>query len=300
MGKLPFLQRIREQDRPLLGDGAMGTLLIEAGLESGEAPEPWNVNRPEKILAIHQAYLQAGAQMILTNSFGASRYRLAMHDLQDQVDELNQAAARLARQAVEASDHPALAAGSIGPSGQMLAPLGTLTFEQARDAFAEQASALAEGGVDLLWIETMSDLAEVRAAVDGARAATDLPIAVTMTFDTNGHTMMGVGPEDAAQALQELDLAAFGANCGNGPAEIEAVMEAMVSRSPKVPLIAKSNAGIPKMVGDQTVYDGTPHIMAEHAQRVRDIGARLIGGCCGSTPQHIQAMAEALNSHQSS
>ena len=279
----------------VLLDGAMGTMLFEAGLESGDSPERWNVLHPDRVRAVHEAYIQVGSRLILTNSFGGSRYRLTLHNLQDQVSELNRAAADTARAAADEAPHPVVVAGSLGPTGELMAPMGTLTFEAAVEAFAEQAAALAEGGVDLLWVETMSDLDEVRAAVEGAHAATSLPVAATMTFDTHGHTMMGVSPLKAVTVLQELNLIALGANCGNGPGEIEAVIETMRGINPNVPLIAKANAGIPKMVGTQIVYDGTPEVMAAYAVRVRDLGARLIGGCCGSTPAHIRAMAQALS-----
>lgn len=279
----------------VLLDGAMGTMLFEAGLESGDSPERWNVLHPDRVRAVHEAYIQVGSRLILTNSFGGSRYRLTLHNLQDQVSELNRAAADTARAAADEAPHPVVVAGSLGPTGELMAPMGTLTFEAAVEAFAEQAAALAEGGVDLLWVETMSDLDEVRAAVEGAHAATSLPVAATMTFDTHGHTMMGVSPLKAVTVLQELNLIALGANCGNGPGEIEAVIETMHGSNPNVPLIAKANAGIPKMVGTQIVYDGTPEVMAAYAVRVRDLGARLIGGCCGSTPAHIRAMAQALS-----
>ncbi len=183
----------------------------------------------------------------------------------------------------------------MGPTGSLLQPVGPMTEEEARDVFAEQAGALAAGGVDLLWIETMSDLGEVRAAVEGARDSTDLPLAATMTFDTHGHTMMGVNPQKAAAALSEMGLAAIGANCGNGPGEIEDAVRAMRASNPDQLLIAKSNAGIPKLVKGEIVYDATPEVMARYAQRVRELGADLIGACCGSTPAHVEAMAIALD-----
>jgi 5-methyltetrahydrofolate--homocysteine methyltransferase len=285
---------INQHDCILL-DGAMGTELMNAGLESGDPPEPWNVDRPEIILGVHKSYLDVGAQIILTNSFGGNRFRLAFHEMENRVGELNVAAAKIARQAVEATKATALVAGSIGPTGQIMEPVGTLNFEEAQQAFAEQAAALEAGGADLLWIETMSDLAEVDAAYKGARSSTTLPIAITMTFDTRGHTMMGVTPEQALQALSQLELVAYGGNCGNGPAEIEGVIRAMQAAGPNKPLIAKSNAGIPKMVDLKVVYDGTPEVMGTHAGHVHELGAKLIGGCCGSTPIHLKAMAEALS-----
>ncbi|MFP3852997.1 MAG: betaine--homocysteine S-methyltransferase [Anaerolineales bacterium] len=290
----PFEDLIAQHECILL-DGAMGTLLMEAGLEAGDPPEPWNVERPDVIMNIHKSYLKMGAKIILTNSFGGNRFRLAFHDNADRVEELNKAAAEVARQAVEDADEPALVAGSIGPTGAIMYPVGGLNFDEARSAFGVQAAALEAGGADLIWIETMSDLKEVDAAYQGARESTDLPIAVTMTFDTNGRTMMGVTPEQAYEALAAKDLVAFGANCGNGPEEIEGVIAKMSAQKPDRPLIAKSNAGIPKMVDLEVVYSGTPEVMREHAARVRELGASLIGGCCGSTPEHIQAMAKALN-----
>jgi methionine synthase I (cobalamin-dependent) len=288
------LKALLDRDGIVLLDGAMGTMLMEAGLESGNPPEEWNVLYPERIQTVHRAYIQAGSQVILTNSFGGTRFRLGLHNLQDRVGELNRAAAENARKEADAAGRTVIVAGSMGPTGELLAPMGTMSFEEARDAFAEQAAALAEGGVDVLWIETMSDLNEVKAAVEGARSASTLPIAATMTFDTHGHTMMGVSPEKAAQILGDLDLIVLGANCGNGPDEIEAVIEKMRQTNPDAILVAKANAGIPKWVGKELIYDGTPEVMAEYALHARDLGARMIGACCGSTPAHIHAMAEAL------
>lgn len=278
----------------LLLDGAMGTTLMEMGLGAGNPPEEWNVLYPQRIQQIHQAYVDAGSRLILTNSFGGNRFRLALHGLEERVYELNRAAAENARRAADAAPQRVLVAGSMGPTGALFEPLGTLTFDEARAAFAEQASGLAAGGADLLWVETMSDLEEVRAAVAGAREATALPVAASMTFDTNRHTMMGVSPEQAAQALGELGLVALGANCGNGPDEIEDVIARMRALNPDVPLIAKANAGIPHLHGDELVYDGTPELMGVYARQARAQGATLIGGCCGNTPEHIAQMAAAL------
>lgn len=278
----------------LLLDGAMGTQLMEAGLAQGESPEAWNIDHPERIEAVHRAYVEAGSDLILTNSFGGTEYRLQLHDLQDRVEELNKAAAAIARLVADSYERPVLVGGSMGPSGQLLEPLGEMTPDQAQAAFERQARALAEGGVDLFWIETMSDLGEVRAAVAGARQAADLPIVATMTFDTHGHTMMGISPQQASEELEKLGLVALGANCGNGPQEIEVAAKAIRAAAPEALLIAKSNAGIPKLENGRPVYDATPGIMAEHARQAREIGCQLIGGCCGNTPEHIRAMARAL------
>lgn len=288
-------QELLDAEATILLDGAMGTMLMSVGLEQGHPPEEWNVRYPERVLAVHEGYIGAGSRLILTNSFGGTHFRLKLHDLQDRAAELNLAAAKVARRAADAAPRPVAVAGSMGPTGELLQPMGTMTFEEARDAFAEQAAALAEGGVDVFWIETMSDLDELRAAVEGARSVSQLPVAASMTFDTNRHTMMGVSPQQAVEALSELDLVAFGANCGNGPSEIEYVIEAMAEKNPTVPLIAKSNAGIPQLAGDDLVYDGTPMVMAGYAYRAQKLGARLIGGCCGNSPDHVRAMAAALN-----
>jgi 5-methyltetrahydrofolate--homocysteine methyltransferase len=288
-------QELLDAEATILLDGAMGTMLMSVGLEQGHPPEEWNVRYPERVLAVHEGYIGAGSRLILTNSFGGTHFRLKLHDLQDRAAELNLAAAKVARRAADAAPRPVAVAGSMGPTGELLQPMGTMTFEEARDAFAEQAAALAEGGVDVFWIETMSDLDELRAALEGARSVSQLPVAASMTFDTNRHTMMGVSPQQAVEALSELDLVAFGANCGNGPSEIEYVIEAMAEKNPTVPLIAKSNAGIPQLAGDDLVYDGTPMVMAGYAYRAQKLGARLIGGCCGNSPDHVRAMAAALN-----
>jgi 5-methyltetrahydrofolate--homocysteine methyltransferase len=278
----------------ILLDGAMGTMLIQAGLVQGESPDLWNVEHPERVKKVHRAYIEAGSRLVLSNTFGGTSIRLKRHNLQDRAQEVNHAAAKNLRDVVDAVSYPVIAAGSMGPTGEMMKPMGPLTFEEAKAAFSEQAKALAEGGVDIIWVETMSDLNETKAAIEGAREVCDLPVTATMTFDTSGFTMMGVSPEQALEALSVYNLAAIGANCGNGPAEIDEAIEKMHAKDPEVVLIAKANAGIPKMVQGEVTYDGTPEIMADHAQRVHKLGARLIGACCGSSPEHIRAMAEAL------
>ncbi len=279
----------------VLGDGAMGTMLQAAGLTTGGAPEEWNIVKPEVLRGIYQGYVDAGSQIITTNSFGGTRYRLGRENLQDRVHEFNVAAARLARQVAAAADHEVLVAGDVGPTGEIFFPLGTLMAEDAQTAFAEQAAALAEGGVDFFLIETMSALEEVEAAIAGIRAASKLPIAVTMTFDTRGRTMMGVKPEQAVKALSGWGIRVLGANCGNGPAETEEVLGKMVAVKPAdVFLIAQSNAGLPKYVDKKIHYDGTPEVMAAYAVRMKELGVSYIGACCGSTPAHIAAMREAL------
>lgn len=286
-----------EQYPFVLGDGAMGTMLQAAGLVTGGLSEEWNTSHPATVRGILQGYVEAGAQVITANSFGANRCRLGREGLQDRARELNLAAARLAGEVAGAADHPVLVAGSMGPTGEIFAPLGKLDPQDAEAAYAEQAAVLAEGGADFILVETMSALEEVEAAVSGARSATDLPLAVTMTFDTHFRTMMGVKPAQAVKALHAMGIRVIGANCGNGPGEIERVIGEMVAVKPEdVFLVAQSNAGLPKVdpASGQMRYDGTPDVMAAYAQKMRDMGVRYIGACCGSTPAHVRAMGEAL------
>jgi methionine synthase I (cobalamin-dependent) len=278
-----------------LADGAMGTMLFASGLEFGDPPEVWNLTRPEVIRGIHRGYLDAGSQIILTNTFGGNRMRMELHGNEHRVAELNGAAAALLRAEVEAAGSRALVAGDIGPSGSIMAPMGTLTPEEAVDLFAEQAAALVAGGVDVIWIETMSALEEIQAAIQGVRqVAPEIPLITTMTFDTRGHTMMGISPERAAHALAEWGADAIGGNCGNGPDELLPVIAKMRAAEPGVVLVAKSNAGMPELVDMRAVYRAEPALMADYAGQFRDAGASIIGACCGSTPAHLAAMAEAL------
>ena len=278
----------------LLADGATGTNLFHAGLETGYPPELWNVEYPDRVTTLHASFIAAGADIILTNSFGGTSFRLKLHQAENSVNALNLAAARLARQAADASDKPVLVAGSMGPTGELFQPLGPLTADTAEQAFAEQAFALAEGGADLLWIETMSSLEEVEAAVKGARR-TNLPVAATMTFDTAGRTMMGVTPAAFSEFAKSLGLDAFGANCGIGPAELLDTVHKFKHREKNPAVIAKGNCGIPVYVDGKVHYHGTPELMADYAVLARDLGVKIIGGCCGTSPEHVWAMAQALN-----
>ncbi len=287
------LQELLDRQPLVLGDGAMGTMLQNAGLTDGGAPELWNVTHPGTVQAIYQAYVDAGSDFITSNTFGGTSYRLKLHHAADRVVELNRAGAALARQVAGAR---ILVAGSMGPSGELIEPLGSLTIDAARAAFAEQAAGLAEGGADFLLIETMSALEEVQAALEGARQATDLPVAITMTFDTNFRTMMGVTPARAVKTLHSWGVTVVGANCGNGPFEVERVIWEMAQARPEgVVLMAQSNAGLPRWQDGVISYDGTPAVMADYAQRMRALGVQVIGACCGSTPEHIQAMRQALD-----
>ncbi|MEM7273224.1 MAG: betaine--homocysteine S-methyltransferase [Actinomycetota bacterium] len=283
-----------------LMDGATGTELFKRGLESGDPPETWNLDHPDRIRSAYSAYVDAGSDMFLTNSFGGTHYRLALHKLQDQVVELNEAAARIGREVADAAmaatpGRTVLVAGSMGPTGELLEPMGSMTPIACQAAFAEQATGLAKGGADLLWIETMSSLEEVEAAVTGARQVCDLPVCVTMSFDTAGRTMMGVTGTAAAELAVRLDLDAIGANCGNNLADTEAAIRQMREVTDELPLISKGNAGIPEWHGTELHYNGTPEVMAAYAHRAREIGVQLVGGCCGSSAEHIALMRKVLD-----
>ena len=294
------LARLLETRPWLLADGATGTNYFAMGLETGDAPELWNVDHPERVLELHRRFLEAGSDIILTNTFGGSRYRLKLHEAQDRVAELNSAAARLARQGGEESGREVVVAGSMGPTGEILEPIGPLPQADAESAFAEQAAALAEGGADVLWIETISSVEELEAAVKGA-GTTGLPLVVTMSFDTHGRTMMGVTSAQVADLVHGLSPrpAAYGGNCGIGPAELMAALINLgAARKPGDILIAKSNCGVPDYVEGEIVYSGTPTLMADYARLALDAGVRIIGGCCGTTPEHIRAMRDALESHE--
>lgn len=289
------LESLLQESDIILADGAMGTMLFAAGLQHGELPQLWNLERPEHVAAVHRQYLQAGSQLVLTNTFSANRFRMTSHEPKPSIAEVNRAGAQILLAEVEAAGGKALAAGDIGPSGQVMAPYGELTFEVAKAGFVEQAEALIDSGVDVIWIESMSDLEEARAAFEATREiSTGIPIISTMTFDTQGRTIMGVSPEMAVKTLSSHGAAAVGGNCGEGPDEIIQVIEKMHESSPETILVAKANAGIPKMIEGKAVYEADPATMAEYALRVRTAGAQIIGACCGSTPTHIQAMADAL------
>jgi 5-methyltetrahydrofolate--homocysteine methyltransferase len=286
-----ILSRLRS-GHVIVADGAMGTMLQAAGLPTGMSPESWLLENPDPVRDVHRAYVEAGADMILTCTFGGTRTRLKRAGLSERVAEVNRRAVEIAREAVTGESY---VAGDIGPLGELLAPMGKTTYEQAVEIFAEQAAALAEAGVDVLYIETMSDLNEVRAAVEGARkAGAGIPIFATLSFDRHGRTNMGVSPEQATEALLALGLDAFGANCGATLEMTEGAVTKMHQAAPQIPLIVKPNAGKPYTVGRQVVYDATPQDMADYARRFVALGARVVGACCGSAPAHIQAIAQAV------
>jgi len=270
----------------------MGTMLQTAGLPPGASPEGWLLENSDSVRDVHRAYVEAGADLILTCTFGGTRRRLERKGLAERVAEVNRRAVEIARQA---AGDGAYVAGDIGPLGEFLAPMGKITYEQAVEIFAEQAAALAEARVDVLYIETMSALNEVRAAVEGAQqAGSGIPIFVTLSFDRHGRTNMGVRPGEAAETLLALGMDALGANCGATLEMTEGAIAKMHEAAPRTPLIAKPNAGKPRTVGREVVYDATPEDMAEYARRFVALGARVVGGCCGSTPAHIRAIAQAV------
>jgi methionine synthase I (cobalamin-dependent) len=285
-------------ERPwLLADGATGSNLFDRGLQSGDAPELWNTDHPQRVAELQRAFVDAGADIILTNTFGGTRHRLKLHKAEARVAELNERAALIARAEADHAGRVVLVAGSIGPTGEILQPLGPLSPDAAREAFAEQAAALERGGVDLLWLETMSSIEETEAAVAGARTS-GLPIVATLSFDTNGRTMMGITPFELAGLHRRHHLAACGSNCGVSPAELVAsIVNLATASDPSAILVAKANCGIPQFVDGAIRFNGTPELMARYACLSLDAGARIIGGCCGTTPEHLRVMRRALEAH---
>src|ERR1700730_8937642 len=285
-------------ERPwLLADGATGSNLFERGLRSGDAPELWNSEHPDRIAELHRAFVEAGADIILTNSFGGTRHRLKLHKAEDRVAELNEKAARIARAEGDRGTRVVLVAGSMGPTGEILEPLGPLSLDAAREAFAEHAAAVARGGAGILWIKTTSSVGAREAAIGGARP-TGLAVVATLSFDTNGRTMMGVTPSELAGLHRKHHLAACGSNCGTGPSELVACIVNLATASdPTAILVAKANCGIPQFRDGEIRFNGTPELMAQYAQLALDSGARIIGGCCGTTPEHLRVMRQALETH---
>ncbi len=282
----------------LLADGATGTNLFAMGLESGEAPELWNESAPQKIVALHQGFVDAGADIILTNSFGGTRHRLKLHHAQDRVHELNRKAAEIARSVADKADRKVIVAGSVGPTGELLQPLGAMTYDEAVEAFAEQIEGLKAGGAEVAWIETMSAPDEIRAAAEAA-IRIGLPYVYTGSFDTAGRTMMGLAPKDihgVADGLAEAPLG-VGANCGVGASDILASLLDMSAAKPDATIIVKGNCGIPQFHGTEIHYSGTPELMADYVRLAMDGGAKIIGGCCGTSFTHLKAMRGALDAH---
>lgn len=282
-------------DRVLLADGATGTNYFQMGLGPGEPPEFWNVDAPEKVADLHQRFVDAGADIVLTNTFGCNRHRLALHRAEGRVVELARHAAEIASGVAEAADRPVVVAGSVGPTGELFEPLGALVENVAVESFTEQIAALAAGGADVAWIETMSAPEEVRAAAQAA-IAVGLPYVATCSFDTAGRTMMGMTPGEYPALFDDLAVAplAVGANCGVGASDILVSVLAMTAVSSHA-VVSKGNCGIPQFRGAEIVYSGTPELMSHYAVMAADAGARVVGGCCGTSPEHLAAMRRALD-----
>lgn len=279
----------------LLADGATGTNLFNMGLSSGDAPELWNADAPDKIRALYRGSVDAGSDIFLTNTFGGNASRLKLHDAQDRVFELNKLGAELAREVADSAGRPVIVAGSVGPTGEIMEPMGSLTYSDAVAMFHEQAEGLKAGGADVLWVETISAPEEYKAAAEAAEMA-NMPWCGTMSFDTAGRTMMGVTSSAMSELVEKLSHkpVAYGANCGVGASDLLRTVLGFSATGPERPLIAKGNAGIPKYVDGHIHYDGTPKLMAEYAVLARDSGATIIGGCCGTTPDHLREMRAAL------
>ncbi len=285
----------------LLADGATGTNLFAMGLEAGEAPELLNETAPQTIASLHQNFVDAGADIILTNSFGGTRHRLKLHHAQDRVRELNKRAAEIARSVADKAGRKVIVAGSVGPTGELLVPLGAMTYDEAVDAFAEQIEGLKAGGAEVAWIETMSAPDEIRAAAEAAIRA-GLPYTYTGSFDTAGRTMMGLLPKDIHGVVDGLTQAPLGvgANCGVGASDILASLLDMTEAKPEATVIVKGNCGIPEFRGAEIYYSGTPELMADYVRLAVDAGAKIVGGCCGTSFAHLAAMRKALDAHTKS
>ncbi len=279
----------------LLADGATGTNLFNMGLESGEPPEFWNTDKPDNIRELYRGSVNAGSDIFLTNTFGGNAARLKLHNAQGRVRELNRVGAELGREIADKAGRKVVVAGSVGPTGEIFEPMGTMTHARAVEIFHEQAEGLKEGGADVLWVETISAPEEYRAAAEAAALA-GMPWCGTMSFDTAGRTMMGVTSAAMAELVEKLPNPplAFGANCGVGASDLMRTVMGFATTGTERPIIAKGNAGIPKYHDGHIHYDGTPELMAEYAVLARDAGVRIIGGCCGTMAEHLAAMKAAL------
>lgn len=293
------LAELLEEKGRLVADGGMGTSLFELGLQAGSTPELWNVEHPDRVAKVHAGFIEAGADIILTNTFGGTRARLDLDKLGDRVAELNQAGVSVARQAAEQAPRPVVVAGSVGPTGQLFEPLGELTHERGVELFAEQMTALAGAGADVIWIETLSSTEELAAAVEAAET-TGLPIVTTMSFDTKGKTMMGLPPAaladwwDGHGALQT----AMGANCGVGPADVVLAVNELHEAAPEGVIVAKANCGVPQMIDGTLWYPTSSDDMSSYAELALDAGARIVGACCGSIPDHIAQIRAVVDTYE--
>jgi 5-methyltetrahydrofolate--homocysteine methyltransferase len=293
-----MLAELLNSGKILLADGATGTNLFAMGLTAGDAPEIWNLEHPDRVRALHQGFVDAGSDIILTNTFGGNARRLMLHGMQDRVREINRLAAQHARAVADKAGRPVVVAGSVGPTGDLFEPLGVLTEAMAIEVFEEQIAGLKEGGADVAWIETMSSLEEIKAAAIAA-ARVGMPYTFTASFDTAGRTMMGITPAALVEFAKELDPRplAIGANCGVGASDLVMSVLGMTAQEAGIPIIAKANAGIPQFIGASIHYSGTPELMANYVHLAADSGARIIGGCCGNSFEHVAAMRKALQDH---
>ncbi|MEQ1873307.1 MAG: betaine--homocysteine S-methyltransferase [Ilumatobacteraceae bacterium] len=282
--------------RVLLTDGATGTNYFAAGLMSGDPPEFWTIDKPNQVMDLHRQFVEAGSDIILTNTFGCNRQRLKLHKAQDRTYELARAAAELACKVADSAARPVVVAGSVGPTGELFEPLGLLTHDDAVASFTEAIRGLKDGGADVAWIETMSSAEEVHAAATAA-IAVGLPYVATCSFDTAGRTMMGLMPGSLAEvlAVESVPPLAMGANCGVGAPDI--LVSLLEMEGCVHPLVTKGNCGVPHFEGTEIVYSGTPELMARYATAAMNAGAQIVGGCCGTTPMHIAAMREAIDTH---
>lgn len=288
------------QERPaLVADGGMGTSLFELGLKPGGTPELWNVDQPELIASVHRGFVEAGSDIILTNTFGGTRARLDLDGLGDRVTELNRAAVRVARQVADDAGRTVIVAGSVGPTGLLFEPFGELTHAKAVGLFGEQVEALASAGADVIWIETMSSVEELAAAVEAAEVS-GLPLVTTMSFDTHGKTMMGVAPARLAEWWREngSSIAAIGSNCGVGPADVVRAVAEIRESEGDIVVVAKANCGVPQMIEGTLWYPTASEGMTDYARLALDAGARIVGACCGSVPAHISQIRAVVDSYQ--
>ncbi len=293
------LHEMLEKVPVLLADGATGTNLFDKGLESGMAPEIWNLELGDNIRELHQSFVDAGSDILVTNSFGGSARRLHLHDLHTRVHEINARAAEIAAEIVAKSGRNMVVAGSVGPTGDLFAPLGEITYTQAVEVFIEQIAGLKAGGADVAWIETMSAPEEIDAAIEAANEV-GLPYTVTVSFDTAGRSMMGLAPGAFATSMTAKSPApaAIGSNCGVGASDLLFALLDVVKDAGDLPVIAKANAGVPQVRGDSVQYSGTPDLMENYARLAIDVGARIVGGCCGNRPEHVARMRKAIDTHK--
>ena len=289
--------KILEEKSHILADGATGTNLFAMGLETGDPPEPWNVDHKDRIRALHQGFVDAGSDLFLTNSFGGTSFRLKLLSLEKRVFELNKAAGLIAREVADQADRRVIVAGAMGPTGEMIEPHGLMTPKEAADAFKAQAEGLAEGGVDVLWLETMYAMEELEAAMEAVKDI-GLPVCATMSFDTAGKTMMGITPSNLAKRSKDLNLSGFGANCGIGAPDLLATINDISKNvDPGTVVISKANCGIPEFVDGNIMYSGTEELMSQYVQIAMNSGAKIIGGCCGTSFDHVKAMRKAMDQH---